>query len=74
MAHTQKNIKDHVPCNFAYKVVYIDNKLSKKVALYRGKIAVYKFFEVILEEHDYCKKSLKSILIAILLCLKISIK
>ena len=32
----------HIPCIFAYKVVCIDNKFSKKIALYRGKNAVYK--------------------------------
>ena len=30
--------QDHIPCSFAYKVVCIDNKFSKKVVLYRGKM------------------------------------
>ena len=29
--------QDHIPCIFAYKFVCIDDKLSKKVVLYRGK-------------------------------------
>ena len=31
----------------------------KKVVLYRGKNAAYKFIEAILEEYDYCKKVIK---------------
>ena len=33
IAHTQKNINiviSHIPCSFAYKVVCVDNKFSKK--------------------------------------------
>ena len=54
-----ENYQDHVPCSFAYKVVCVDNKFSKKDVLYRGKNAVYKFIEAILEEYDYCKKMIK---------------
>ena len=46
--------QDHIPCSFGYKVVCVDNKFSKKVVLYRGKIAVYKFIKAILGEYDYC--------------------
>ena len=42
----------HIPCSFAYKVVCVDNKFSKKVVLYRGKNAVYRFIEAILNEYD----------------------
>ena len=52
--------QDHIPCSFAYIVVCIDHKFSKKVVLYRGKNAVYRFIESILEEYDYCKKVIKS--------------
>ena len=44
IAHTQENIKTSFACfrcSFAYKVVCIDNKFSKKVNLYRGKDVVY---------------------------------
>ena len=51
--------QDHIPCSFAYKVVCIDNKFGKKVVLYRGKNAVYRFIEPILNEYDYCKKMIK---------------
>ena len=36
-SYTEK-YQDHVPCSFSYKVVCIDNKFSKKVVFYRGKI------------------------------------
>ena len=46
----------HIPCSVAYKVACVNNKFSKKVVLYRGKNAAYKFFEAILNEYDYCLK------------------
>ena len=62
----------HIPCSFAYKIVCIDKKFIKKVVLYRGKNAVYKFIEAILSEYSYCrgggrndkKKNNKNLLIA----------
>ena len=54
-----KKYQDHIPCSFAYEVVCIDNKFKKKVVLYRGKNAVYRFIEAILNEFDYCKKMIK---------------
>ena len=30
--------QSHIPCTFAYKVVCIDNKFSKKVVFYRGEM------------------------------------
>ena len=35
-SYTEK-YQDHIPCSFAYKIVCLDNKFSKKVVLYRGK-------------------------------------
>ena len=46
----------HIRSSFAYKVICIDDKFSKPVVLYIGKVAVNKFIEAILEEYDYCKK------------------
>ena len=54
-----KKYQGHVPFSFAYKVVCVDNKFSKKVVLCRGKNAVYWFIEAILIEYDYCKKITK---------------
>ena len=51
-SYTEKH-QDHIPCNFAYEVVCIDNKFSKRVVLYRVKSAAYRFSEAILEEYDY---------------------
>ena len=42
--------QDHVPCSFAYKLVCVDNKFSKKVVLYTGKNAAYKFTKAILRK------------------------
>ena len=54
-----KKYQDHIPCSFAYKVVYVDNKFSKDVVLYRGKNAVLKFIECILGEYEYCMSVMK---------------
>ena len=56
ISYTRK-YQDHIPCSFAYKVVCIDNKFSKKVVLYRGRNAVYKFIKSILSEYNYCKNN-----------------
>ena len=55
-SYTEK-YQDHIPCSFAYKFVCFDNKFSKRVVLYRGKKAAYRFIEIILEEYDNCKKN-----------------
>ena len=57
-SYTEK-YQDHTPCSFAYKVVCIDNKFSRRVVLYRGQNAAYRFIKAILEEYDYCKKMIK---------------
>ena len=53
---TQKKYHEHVPCSFVYKVVFIDDRFSKPIVVYRGKNAAYEFIKAILEEHKYCKK------------------
>ena len=45
-----KKYHEHVPCSFAYKVVCIDDKLSKPIVVYRGENAAYKFVKKILKE------------------------
>ena len=57
-SHTEK-YHAHIPCSFAYNVACVDNEFSKKVVLYRGKNAVYRLLEAILNEYDYCKKIIK---------------
>ena len=51
--------QDHIPCSFAYKLVCVDDEYSKDIVLYRGKNAVYKFFQSIFKECDYCKSLMK---------------
>ena len=48
-SHTEKD-QGHIPYIFDYKVVCVDHKFSKLVALYRGENAAYKFIDAILEE------------------------
>ena len=54
-----RKYQDHIPCSFAYKVVCIDDRFGKDVALYRGKNAVFKFISSILREYGYCRKMMK---------------
>ena len=54
-----ENYQKHISCSFAYKVVCADDKFSKAVVVYRGKNAINRFIEVILEEHDYCNDYLQ---------------
>ena len=55
-----KAYQTHIDCGYGYKVVcHYDWKLSKKSKIYRGKGAVYKFMENMLEEVGYCKKMVK---------------
>ena len=57
-SYTRK-YQNNVPCSFAYKVVCVDNKLSKKIVLYRGKDAVYEFIKSILKEYNYFRSVVK---------------
>ena len=47
--------EDHIPCSFAYKVVYVDDEFRKSIVLYRGEDAAYMFNKVILKEYLYCR-------------------
>ena len=50
----------HEDCGYGYKVVCCyKNKFSKPIQIYRGKNAVYKFMERMLEEVEYCKAVIK---------------
>ena len=51
-----KKYQDHVPCSFAYKVVCIDDRFTKLIAVYRGENAAYEFIKAILKEYKYCRK------------------
>ena len=54
-SYTRK-YQEHVSCSFAYKVVCVDNKYSKKVNLYRGKDAAHKLIKSVFKEYSYCKE------------------
>ena len=56
-----KKYQDHIPYSFAYKLVFVDDKFSKPVVLYRGENATDKFIEAILQEYEYCKKVIQNI-------------
>ena len=46
-------------CSFAYKIVSIDDKSSKPIAVYKSENAAYEFIKTILKEYRYCKKVIK---------------
>ena len=50
-ASSSKNYQKHIPCSFAYEDVCVDDRFSKAVVLYKGKNAVNKFIDAILEEN-----------------------
>ena len=54
-SYTEK-YQDHIPCNFAYKIVCIDDKFTKPTIIYRGENAAYEVIKAILEEYQYYKK------------------
>ena len=50
----------HADCGYGYKLVCCyDDKYSKPTKTYRGKKAVYKFMEAMLDEVKYCKTVIK---------------
>ena len=51
-----KKYQVHVPCSLAYKVVFIDDRFTKQIVVYRGENAAYEFIKAILKEYKYCKK------------------
>ena len=54
-----KKYHDHVPCSYAYKIVCIDDRLSKTIVVYKGENAAYGFMKAILKEYKFCKKIMK---------------
>ena len=54
-----KKYHDHVPCSYVFKVVCIDNRFSKPIAVYRDKNAAYEFIKEILKEYKYYIKIMK---------------
>ena len=52
----KKKNQNHIPCNFAYKLVCVEDEFSKPIVVFRGENAAYEFTEAILKEFKYCKK------------------
>ena len=61
-----KNIKITFLVVFAYKLVCVDDEVTKPAAVIRGENVAYKFIEAILKEYQYCKKVMKNTLTKIL--------
>ena len=57
-SYTEK-YQNHTPCIFPYKLVCIDTEFSKSVAFYRGKNAIDKLIETILDDYECCKQIIK---------------
>ena len=52
-----KQYQKHTACGYGYKVVCCyDDKFSKPIKIYRGKMAIQKFMEDMLAEVKYCRK------------------
>ena len=54
-----RKYQDRIPCSFAFKIVCIDGKFTKATIIYRGENATYEFIKAILEEYQYCKKTMR---------------
>ena len=54
-----KKYQDHIPYSFSYKLVFVDDRFNKPIAVFRGEIAACEFIEAILKEYEYCKKVMK---------------
>ena len=58
ITHTKKN-QNQVRCSFAYKVVWIDDRFTKPIVVFRGENAAYEFIKANLKEYKNCKKVMK---------------
>ena len=59
---TEKKYHNHISCNFAYKVVCIDDRFSKPIVVFRRENAANEFIKAILKEYEHCKKVVKNTL------------
>ena len=53
-----KKYQEHIPCSFSYKLVCVDDKFNKLIAVFRGENAAYEFIKAI-KEYGYCEKVIK---------------
>ena len=54
-----RKYQDHIPCNFAYKLVCVDDKFTKSIVVFRGENVAHEFAKTILKEYQYCKRVVK---------------
>lgn len=52
--------KKHIACSYGCNILYSDERFSKPVQTYWGKISVYSFIEKVLEEVERCNKVMKN--------------
>ena len=52
----------HIPCNYCYKLVCVDDKFSKLFRKYLGKDAADNFTNNMIEESKYCCEAIKNVL------------
>ena len=48
-----KKYQGHIPCSFAYKVVCVNDRITKQIVVYIGENAAYEFNKAILKEYKY---------------------
>ena len=51
-----KKYQDYIPCSFAYKVVCVDDRFTKRIVVYRGENAAYVFIKAILKDYNILQK------------------
>ena len=51
----------HIACSCGYKVVYVDDKISKPFKRYLGGDAVYNLINSVIEESAYCCEVIKKL-------------
>ena len=51
--------QDHISFSFAYKLVCVDDELTKPIVIFRCENAAYEFIEAILKEFEYSKKVMR---------------
>ena len=49
----------HVACSYDYKLVCVDDNISKPLKSYLGQDAVYNFISSMIEENKYCSEVMK---------------
>ena len=64
------NYQKHVACSYGYKLVCVDDKLSKPFKSYLRKEAVYNFITSMIEESKCCSDVMKKNFTKNLKCLK----